>query len=172
MKGKFLILLMTLALSTKAQKNFQWEIFDTVQKSKDQLFADTKMFIAQVYNEPEFVIKHEDKENGIILVRAVKRRYHGARLDYLRFDFGYDIIFSIKDNRVRVKIINVYNKSIHTSKLYEYRPIDVSENFPGWGKCFLRQEKYFEIMFDLKYELNQIIVLYKDYLRNNKNNDW
>lgn len=172
MKSIALTILMAISLSTFAQTNFRWEVLDTIYKTKDQLYADTKLFIAKVYNEPEFVIKHEDKEAGIILVRAVKRRYHGARMDFLRFDFGYDMIFYIKENRLRVVINSVNSKSIHNSKNEEAFPIVISENYPGFGKCFLLEEKYHEIMFDLKYELGQQIAMYKHYLRYNKDNDW
>jgi len=172
MSTKLIIAFLLAGLHAFGQNNFRWEVFDTIPKTKDQLYADTKLFIAKVYNEPEFVIKHDDKENGIILVRAVKRRYHGARMDFLRFDFGYDMIFYIKDNRLRVKIEGVNSKSIQNSKHEETPPIPISEKFPGWGKCFLMEDKYYEIMFDLKIELGQMIEMYKSYLRNNKDSNW
>ena len=53
-----------------SQTNFQWEKIDSVNKSKAQIYSDTKMFIAEVWKSANSVIQNDDKESGLILVKG------------------------------------------------------------------------------------------------------
>ena len=50
--------------------NFKWESIDTINKTKDEIYTLSKVFISSMFNEPDRVIKVDDKESGIIIIKV------------------------------------------------------------------------------------------------------
>ncbi len=73
-KMLFFIAASLITLSSIAQVDFRWEKIDSVDKSKSQIYSDTKMAIAELWKSAQSVIQNDDKEGGMILVKGASRK--------------------------------------------------------------------------------------------------
>ena len=96
-------------------KPFIWEKTDSVAKSKEEIYSDTKMFIAVKWKSSKDVIQNDDKEGGIILLKGstIKEEFFfGATYYYV---YGYNVTFRMKDNKFRIVIDNLHCASAYNS---------------------------------------------------------
>jgi hypothetical protein len=66
----FFFLLLLFTLNSLAQSNFEWVKTDSIQKTKEQIYSATKMFIAETWKSSKEVIQNDDKDGGIILIKG------------------------------------------------------------------------------------------------------
>lgn len=110
MKKTFIIavlLAMTFNYAT-CQSNFKWEKIDSINKSKDLLYSDTKMFIANYWKSSKDVIQNDDKEVGVILIKATKIMNVPYALSTFTYTYNYTVTFRMKENKYKINIDNVY----------------------------------------------------------------
>lgn len=168
-------LFLFMAVTSKSQSNYRVEAIDSVSKSKEQIYSDTKMFIAENWKSAKAVIQNDDKEAGLILVRAVNIQT-ATTVVVVTFTYDYTVKFQMKDNRYKITIDGVScNQALWGNTPYSgcVEPCD-SCDLPGYGKTGLSKSQSAQVLASLKSELSDIVVKYKAYLRSAKNNsgDW
>lgn len=163
---KNFILSLIAVLSTTlifAQTNFQWEKIDSVQKSKAQIYSDTKMFIADYWKSANTVIQNDDKDGGMILVKAVNIQHLDYQMNDHIWTYSYTVKFFMKDGKYRVIIENVFCQSARCGN-FDWPLMPVSDSYPverGLRETGLNNERYTEVMLSLKVELQNIINSYE-----------
>ena len=81
---------LSLTFNVFGQQNFQWERTDTISKTKSQLYADTKMFIAEEWKSAQNVIQNDDKETGSILIKG--RQVNQLYIVLIQDNIGFHIL--------------------------------------------------------------------------------
>ena len=66
-----------------SQNQFKWEKIDSIGKTKEQLYTDTKIFIANTWKSSQDVLQNDDKDSGIIILRGSSRQ----KINYLLTTF-------------------------------------------------------------------------------------
>lgn len=176
---KKLILLLSLLVFSisygNAQTDFKWDRIDSIAKSKEQLYSDTKLFLAEKWNNSKAVIQVDDKAEGII---AIKGTYTYSYMSGVlkRFVYSYSIKFMFKDGKVRVVIDNV------TGQLFaggtDMGSVLVSDSYPeenGKTKTGgVREAHFLEIMAGLKSHIQGIVDLYLQEIKkpSKQGSDW
>lgn len=175
---KILLLLLLLSINVKSQFNF--ESSDSLDKNKSQIYSATKMFIATTWKSTADVIQNDDKENGLILVRAASiRKVYIMTAEYV-YIYKYDVIFRMKDNKYKMTIDNVYCESAFMSNSpYHIVKIDPFEGdkCPETGTFKnpgITKKKAIPMMSDFKNELLAIIRGYEYEIKSvsNTGSDW
>jgi hypothetical protein len=163
--------MLIITLSSFSQANFQWEKTDSVGKTKDQIYADTKMFIAQTWKSAKDVIQNDDKESGVILIKGLNTQIipSGSFSSKPNYYFKYNVTFRMKDNKYRISINNV--ECIEASyRTYNYKliqPFDGGEeNAPS--TAVLSKKKSVEMMVSLRNDLQSIVDQYMLYIKTPK----
>lgn len=141
---------------------FIWEKIDSTKKTKEQLYTDTKLFIADEWKSAKDVIQNDDKEGGNILVKGLSNQITfnslGATYSYT---YIYNVTFKFKDSKYKFVIDNVkcYSTigSSFDNKLF-IEPHDLAD-CPYMGKKF--EEKCDLVMNSLKSELQDILEDYQ-----------
>ena len=94
MKHLLLLFVLTLSTISFSQKNFNWQIKDSVNKSSSEIYTATKQFIGKTWNNSNEVIKNDDKEGGIVLVKGLTNKITfdqmGAKYAYT---YSYEVTF-------------------------------------------------------------------------------
>lgn len=154
-----------------AQVDFKWEKIDSVKKTKSQIYSDTKLFIAETWKSAQNVIQNDDKDAGVILVKAVSLKNCVFRLNTHYFTFSYTMKFYMKEGKYKIDIENVRNTS-HTCGTYTWENIQPVDNFEGNNN--LSAKKGNEIFSALKSELQSIMDNYEEYIKRPSaaNSDW
>ena len=173
---KLLLLITILPLGLLSQENFQWDIRDSIELSKDDIYAITKQFIAETWNNPESVIKNDDRENGIILLRGIHTAENFYLFNFHEYDFQYQVKFQMKEGQYRFVLENVWCKS-HTCSNGEWRrnPIlNVSDQYSGPETAGgMGAKLYLELMYGLKSELQSLADRYIQFMAENpESDDW
>jgi hypothetical protein len=173
---KLLLLITILPLGLLSQENFQWDIRDSIELSKDDIYAITKQFIAETWNNPESVIKNDDKETGIILLRGIRTDEYFYCLNFHEFTFEYQVKFQMKEGQYRFVIENVWCKS-HTcsNPRWLLHPIlHVSDQYSGKETAGgMKAELYLALMYNLKSELQSLADRYVQFMAENPvSDDW
>lgn len=176
MKNLLLIFLVFVSSNLLAQQNFVWEKTDTVAKTKDDIYSDTKMFIAENWKSAKAVIQNDDKEGGLILVKGKTIQILSHSLYTCEYTYSYNVVFRMKDQKYKITIDNVYCESAYVGgrKLKEVQPFEggnVPEMRPTEGGS-IPKKKLIELMSELKSELQNIVDDYTEYLNGNQNSDW
>lgn len=175
---KILILLLTfVSLSTvTAQENFNWDIIQESGKTKEQLYSDTKMFIAEAWNSAQSAIQNDDKENGLILVKGISPQSMTYQLITPTWTFAYTVKFYMKDQKFRIVIDNVHCETAKCG-VYQWPLMPVADFYPkekGLKTTGLNQKRYETLMLTLKEELQNLVNNYQTYMEKiiNTENDW
>lgn len=163
-----------LATVTFGQVNFKWDKVDSVDKTKAQIYSDTKLFIAKTWNSAQSVIQNDDKEAGNILIKGllIKEMVSGRGISAQVFGYVYDytIIFMMKDGKYKIIIDNVsctkaYFKANPTYKIALIQPFDGIDNCPEtgtWKNLGVSKETAVRMIGEIKLELQNIV---DDYLK-------
>ncbi len=167
------ILLLTVSLNyCSAQDNFKWEKIDSVPKTKDQIYSDTKMFIAENWKSAQNVIQNDDKDAGIILVKGNTSIDITFMLNAHNYTYSHTAKFYMKDNKYRVIIEDVKCVSATCNGTIKWPLME-----PGvidYGTTGVPNKKAEEVMTILKNELQGIVDRYEAYLKSKSinNSDW
>ena len=161
---------------TFGQTNFKWEKVDSIQKTKSKIYSDTKMFIAETWKSSKEVIQNDDKDGGIILIKAIsiKKVAHMGG-DYV-YVYNYNVTFKMKDNKYKIIIDNVSCESAYGSPSNvahsKIEPFD-EDNCPELkttpNEFALPKKKAITMMTSLKNELQTIIDNYDKYIKTSSN---
>lgn len=107
----FILVANLMVLTINAQKDFQWDVVDSVAKAKDQLYSETKSFISEYWKSAKDVIQNDDKDGGIILVKGVSIQEVNFAMNPHTYIYSYTVKFMVKDNKFRIVISDVQNTS-------------------------------------------------------------
>lgn len=155
-----LITILMITLSSTAQTNFKWEKVDSVNKTKAQIYTDTKMFIAKTWKSAQDVIQNDDKEAGMILIKGNMSKHiivMGIQ-DYC-YTYNYTITFLMKDNKFKITLDNVYCESaIFMTNPSAY----ISKIQPFEGECTegFNKKKTTVMMAEVKTGLQELVDSY------------
>lgn len=171
---------LSLVTSCFGQKNFVWEKVDTSSKTKNQLYSDTKMFIADKWNSAQNVIQNDDKEGGNILIKGLTQKIRVNRgLSVDDYTFSYTIKFMFKENKYRMVIDDVrcHSSWVTTNTTTQGGCTIVSETYPtekGFALTGLASEKkYLDLMGRLKEDIQGIYDEYIKYIsKKSAENNW
>lgn len=166
-KAILLILFSTIFSLSYCQDNFIWDKIDSIPKTKDQLYSDSKMFIAEVWKSAQAVIQNDDKENGVILIKGSTKFNYPMFMRSIDLYFNYKIIFMMKNNKIRVILNDVYCNSVYCST-FEWPKMPVADEYPktkGLISTGVSKNNYLEIMKILKNELQTIVDSYLVYMK-------
>jgi hypothetical protein len=169
-------------ISSFAQKDFKWEKVDSIQKTKEQIYSDTKMFIAKEWKSAQNVIQNDDKEGGQILVRGNSTQKVDHGLNVYTYVYNYSVTFKMKDNKYKIIIDNVYCENAVPVGAARYSILKI-EPFDGLyvkGKTgmmeqTLPEKKAVKMMEDLKNELQTIVNDYEKQIKiksSTNGSDW
>lgn len=170
---------------SKYNGNFDWVMIDSSKYTKTELYAITKNWIANYWNDANTVIKNDSKEDGTITVRGSSKQYAGNSINpqAIIYYYKYNINFYFKDNKYKMTIkdvacesaiastINIYNIN---STIVCLEPFDtIPENYSVWYSISKKQAT--QLMIDLKNYFIYILTDYKKAIRNSKDendSDW
>lgn len=160
---------------TFAQKDFKWDRIDTTTKSKNQIYSDTKLFIAETWKSAQEVIQNDDKDAGIILVKGISIQSKYFQMNDHKWTYSYNVKFLMKDGKYRIMIENVNCLSARCGS-YSWPLIEACDTceFPGYMKTSLNKERYSELLSSLKVELQSIVDGYEKRIKSlvPSNSDW
>jgi hypothetical protein len=161
-------LMMLSSFYSYSQKNFTWEKIDSVEKTKDEIYSDTKFFIAEKWKSSKEVIQNDDKENGIIIIKGTIKEISN---NGLTFWYSYTIKILMKDFKYKIIVDNVkYSSSDCNGSFLILEP---QEEYPGTSKSCLFKKNWIELMESLKKDLEEIIISYDKHIKTNStNSNW
>ena len=183
MKSIPLIILSLLFIVSQlqSQDNFKWDVVDSVALNKEQLYTNSKVFIAKTWKSAKDVIQSDDREGGVIVVKGLISKDISAILYTYTYNYGYMITFRMKDKKFKVTIEDVQCESTSLSnKNCAPKCIEPFEgdNCPSTGSFTCAgpsKSKATKMMESIKQDLDGIIDSYYNFLQNaNKANtdDW
>ena len=169
MKTFFFIIFCVFSLISFSQTNFEWEKNQEVVKSKSEFYSDTKSFIAENFNSANDVIQNDDKDNGIIIVKAISVQKPGTFYGDI-FKYSYLIKFQMKDSLCRIIITNV--QCFEAYHIYDGQLTNVpcippyeGDEIPVKVGAVISKKKAKEMMISLKSELQNIFDKYIVYIQ-------
>lgn len=176
MKKLFLtiIAIFTLTLCF-SQTNFKWEKVDSVNKTKDQIYSDTKMFIAETWKSAQNVIQNDDKDGGMILIKgaSIQTAYYGKgmMMQTYKYIYNYTIKFMMKDGKYKMILDDVVlDKAYMVGSTYPITPIEPfdGDNCPETGTMKhmgCPKKNVIIMMTAFKGELQSIVDGYDKYIK-------
>lgn len=172
MKMKTILMISLMILSANfsySQEKFVWERIDSVYNDKNQIYSDTKIFITETWKSAKDVIQLDDKENGIIVLKAlINPSSSSGRI----FWYSYTIKFLFKDKKYKVDIQDVKYHS-GTFENFSYLILDPQEEYPGVYKAGIFKKEWESIMNEIKSTLSNIVSGYEKALKTNStNSNW
>ena len=173
---KNLILFVVIFVTTHnlcAQENFEWDVIDSIPKLKNQIYTDTKLFIADNWRESKAVIQNDDKEGGNILLKGLTCPTIKVMTSDYTYCYDYTVIFMMKDNKFRIKIYDVYyNENFSTGKLGMRIPFDGQPEMSAI-RLGLTLKQWANLMSWLKQDLQKIVDSYVYYMNSSTPmDDW
>jgi hypothetical protein len=144
---------------------FVWNKTDSITKTKNQIYSDTKMFIAETWKSAKNVIQNDDKEGGMILVRGASVQSQFFQLNDHTWTYFYHVKFYMKENKFKIVIDNVTCESAICGA-YNWPLLQPNDGeYPGYVKTSLSEDRYQELMTSLKNELQSIYYGYLKYIK-------
>lgn len=161
------------SISMFGQSEFNFDVKDSVNLSKDKIYSATKSFIAIYWKSAQNVIQSDDKEAGLIVIKAnvvITQRY---QVLWLKYVFPYTVKLYMKNNKYRIVIDNVYCESAYCDDT-KWPLLPITFEYPGYFKTSLVKDRYVQIMTELQSRIAEIVNSYKDSIRNYKSSseDW
>jgi hypothetical protein len=170
----------------------QWSKVDSVKKSKDQIYSDTKMFIAEGWKSAKDVIQNDDKDKGVILIRTSinKKIILGGGLTEASLWYTYNVKFLMKDGKYKIIVdnfnydhgtggastgMNIANtiangpqKKQEVEWIYKTNPL---EPFPGLMRAGMSEKKYLELRESIQTDMQSIVDSYDKYIKTTTSDD-
>lgn len=149
------------------QRNFKWEKVDSVAKTKEQLYSDTKMFIAENWKSSQSVIQNDDKEVGVILVRGEIIQTTLIQITLLKWIYSYSIKFFMRDGKYKMIIENVTCTSAYWGATPYSGCIVPCDDcpIPKFGETGLNKTQYSKVIETLRNDLQSIVDRYATYIQ-------
>ena len=172
MKKITLLLLLIVSINGYSQANFKWEKIDSISKKQSQIYASTKMFIAEYWKSAQNVIQNDDKESGIILVKGICIKACTYMMYLHEFTFSYTVKFFMKDSKYKIEIDNVINTSHICDGHVVWKTVQPIDNYEG--NMNLSKRRGNEIFTALKTDLQGIVDNYEIYIKKPtvENSNW
>lgn len=179
MKKYFTLLLLLLSLiKLNAQSTYRVELIDSVDKTKNQIYSDTKMFIAEYWKSAQNVIQNDDKESGMILVKGINiqtREINVLAPVFPKWTYSYNVKFLMKDKKFKIIIDNIKCVSANAGT-HDWPLIELCDGceFPGFWETGIKKNDWVNLMESLKYSINNIANEYEKYILapSQANSDW
>lgn len=161
-----------------AQNNFIWEKQDTINKTKSQLYSDTKLFISTYWKSAQNVIQNDDKDAGIIVVKGKSIQKINHSVCVYTYTYSYTATFKFKDGKYKFVLDNVYCEDAYPigcqyniSKIEPFLDGEYNKVKTTFTTGSLPEKKAVSLMSSLKLELK---LIYDNYIVNitEKNSDW
>jgi|SRR5690606_6259328 len=158
--------------SISAQENFRWEVVKVVEeKTKAQLYSQTKMFIAKNWNSANSVIQNDDKEGGNVIIKGVtSMKMRKLGVDYTYY-YDYTMSFFFKDGKYKIIIDGVNCKDVlHSCKtcnplcIPPFEGSDPPFKIKSFFSGGIPKDMAIAMMKKLKKELSSYIELYANYI--------
>lgn len=152
-----------------------------VEISKAQLFAFTKMFIADKWENVNNALVNADEELGVLQVQSetVINIKQGMGLG-CQYQYDYTVRFRVKDNKYRIEIYDVICTDADQVGLGSREDIPLIEYFEGdepkaktqtMGRGANKKQAK-QVMDELRAEFQTIIDSYAKYIETNSNDDF
>ena len=158
------------------QKNFNWDVVvDSLNKNRSELFSETKMFIAENAYSAQDIIQNNDPEYGVILTKGTFTVQTKYTVYVIEATYRCTITFYVKDNKVRIKLSDIYNSSsIYAGKtIQSLKPFDPNGEIPSGLIYGIPKKKAVEIMVKLQENIQKYVDDYIKYVSNDKiNSGW
>lgn len=166
MKKLSIFLFGLVSFTAIAQTNFKWEKVDSVNKTKAEIYSDTKLFIAQQWRSAKDIIQNDDKETGVIFLKGSITKKVPFMLSNYIYVYQYSVTFKMKDGRFRISITDVYCEKAYMEGKGDVTKIDPfeKEECPETGTLTspgLPKKKAIIMMEEVKADLQQIVDNYK-----------
>ncbi len=168
MKKIFLLNMAILSFIVEyAQTNFKWEKVDSVSKTKEQIYSDTKLFIAETWNSAQSVVQNDDKESGVILVRGEIIQTTYVQIILVKWVYSYTVKFLMKERKYKIILDNVSCKSAFWGEKPYSGCIDACDTceFPGLWAAGINKAQYNKLLDTLKGDIQRIIDNYDVYMK-------
>jgi hypothetical protein len=149
----------------------RWEVVDSLSKTKNQIYSDTKMFIADYWKSAQSVIQNDDKDAGMILVKGSTRQPTSVGLGTLYFWYSYTVKFLMKDNKYKLIVENIHYSSGPNSSWNSYS-VSASDENPGITKSGLSDKSWNMLMLNLRTEMQSIVDSYQTKIKVVAKSDW
>ncbi len=164
-----------IALQSYGQDGFKWNKVDSVNKTKSQIYSDTKMYIAKTWNSAQDVIQNDDKDGGSILIKGLYTKDISmvGGMQVYRYVYNYTVSFLMKDNRFKIILNDVHCSSV----TFMTNPsMNLPKVEPFEGECpktgGVNKSKVVDMMVDLKIKLQNIVDSYSDAIKATSVNNW
>ena len=166
-----MIIILMLSINSFSQNFNNYTITDSINKSKDQLYNETKIFIHNTWKSGKDVIQLDDKENGYILVKGVV----GVPFSYNVYStdvyYTYTIKFNVKNNKFRIILEDVNYKyasyPFNSASWTYYFTKLLNSKYESLFKSGMSENKYDKFKSDLIYSLNLIGKSYINQIKQN-----
>jgi hypothetical protein len=166
MKKTILTLVIAVVSTVSFAQDFNVSKIDTVDKTKDELYSMSKLFIAKMWNSANDVIQSDDKDAGIILLKgkSIQKKYY--QMNDHTWVYSYTITIQVKSGKCRIEVSDV-NCDRAGAGGYSWPLIPISEPsvYPGFKKCAVNEERYFEITNGVKDEMRLIVSKYSESIK-------
>ncbi len=165
-----LILFCSIGYGQIVRENRNFVLVDSVDMSKEDIYAKTKYFIADMWNSANNVIQLDDEKSGIIMVKGKEDVSISIMGNEYHHIFNYTIVFRMKDKKFKIEIKDISNNDSYwrngkIGKLYlSYNTI---ENCPSAWKTNAPKLKVVENMKRLNLLFESILTSYLNSLKNN-----
>lgn len=152
-------------------QTFKWEKLDSTNKTKSQLYSDTKMFIAETWKSAQNVIQDDDKEGGMILVKGISNSCESYRFGgHFEYTFSYSVKFLFKDRKWKIVVDQVNcNRGywIAGTRPTEMICHSVYTPLDRYGLTDIREKDWTIITHTLETELQSIVDKYSKKIKEN-----
>lgn len=168
-----LLAFMLIGIKSFCQDVYKFEKTDSVKKNKNQIYSDTKMFIAEYWKSAQSVIQNDDKEGGMILIKGNISIQAGSGAGSGPWPYSYTIKFLIKENRYKIVISNITPELFPGTNKRSPEICNGCE-FPGAFKIDMFKAKWKDVQANFPIEMQKIMSDYSNYLQKESkaNGDW
>lgn len=162
MKKLMLFVLLIIVTNLFSQENYSWSIVDSISKSKDLLYKDTKVFISKTWKSAKTVTEIDDKESGHIMLKckSIQPVKNGGVIigDAI---YQYSVNFYFKENKIKFTLNDVvYNSNTINSMWDRYLNTLPQLEYPGLSKAGITEKGYKFLRDNLNNELQLIVDSY------------
>lgn len=167
MKKLISILFITFSFLSIGQNVFKIEKTDSINKNKNQIYTDTKMFIAETWKSAKEVIQNDDKDNGVILIKGSLVEKFVFMTGEYTYIYRYNVTFRMKDNKYKIILDNVYCDMAYFGPnkvtVNKIEPFE-GDNAPElrFGESGLPKKKAIIMMSEVRNTLQSVIDRYSN----------
>lgn len=166
---KLLFILLLIFVNVKVFCQVKYEIGDSINKNKDDIYSNTKMFISEFWKTGISQIEIDDKETGLILVRGKIIISLETPVMTYPYAYSYNVKFMMKDKKFKIVIFNV-NPDINIGKSYISPNICADCEFPGVIQVNMTKKLWTQLQNDFKNAMNNILTSYSEFVKKDYDN--